>query len=209
MKPNQTKFIKDNFVSIVVVILLAVILLQTCKKQSVEITSPTIIRDTTWIIKDSTVYSKPQVVKTITVPIEQWSTEYLPDTNYSKLVKQYMELAEKFLASNIHSDSIKIDSIGYVHIVDTVSRNFLLGRYTEYNLKYPVVKETLIVPEKKRNQLYIGGLLQGNVAVMPSQISVGGLFKTKKDQIYGATIGIDRNGQVQYGAQLYWKIKIK
>jgi hypothetical protein len=205
----NTEFIKKNFVNIVVVVLLAVILLQTCKKQSVEVTGPTIIRDTTWIIKDSTVYSKPQVVKTITVPIEQWSTEYLPDTNYSKLVKQYTELAEKFLASNIHADSVKIDSIGYVHITDTVSRNLLIGRSTYYNLKYPIIKETIILPEKKRNQLYVGGLLQGNVAVMPSQISVGGLFKTKKDQIYGATIGIDRNGQIQYGAQIYWKIKLK
>jgi hypothetical protein len=204
----MNQFIKTNFVSIVVLVLLSIILFQTCGKNT-DVVKPVITRDTVWVYKDSTVYSKPQLIKTVPVPIEQWNTEYLPDTNYSKLVKQYTDLAEKFLASNIHSDSIKIDSIGYVHIVDTVSRNFLLGRYTEYNLKYPVITNTITIPEKKKNQLYIGGLLQGNPVNTPSQISAGALFKSKKDQIYGATIGIDRNGQVQYGAQLYWKIKLK
>ncbi len=205
----NNEFIKKHFMNIVVLIVLLIVFLQTCKKQTVQVDGPKIIRDTTWIIKDSTVYSKPQVVKTITVPVEQWSTEYLPDTNYSKLVKQYTELAEKFLASNIHADSVKIDSIGYVHIRDTVSRNLLTGRSTSYNLKYPIVKETLIVPEKKRNQLYVGGLLQGNRSSAVDAISAGALFKTKKDQIYGVTAGINSSGQVQYGVQLYWKLKLK
>jgi len=125
------------------------------------------------------------------------------------LVKQYTELAEKFLASNIHADSVKIDSIGYVHITDTVSRNLLTGRSTSYNLKYPIVKETLIVPEKKRNQVYVGGLLQGNRSSAVDAISAGALFKTKKDQIYGVTAGINSSGQIQYGVQLYWKLKLK
>ncbi len=205
----NSEFIKKHFMNIVVLIVLLIVFLQTCKKQTVQVDGPKIIRDTTWIIKDSTVYSKPQVVKTITVPVEQWSTEYLPDTNYSRLVKQYTELAEKFLASNIHADSVKIDSIGYVHITDTVSRNLLTGRSTSYNLKYPIVKETLIVPEKKRNQVYVGGLLQGNRSSAVDAISAGALFKTKKDQIYGVTAGINSSGQIQYGVQLYWKLKLK
>jgi len=205
----NSEFIKKHFMNIVVLIVLLIVFLQTCKKQTVQVDGPKIIRDTTWIIKDSTIYSKPQVVKTITVPVEQWSTEYLPDTNYSKLVKQYTELAEKFLASNIQVDSVKIDSIGYVHITDTVSRNLLTGRSTSYNLKYPIVKETLIVPEKKRNQVYVGGLLQGDRSSAVDAINAGALFKTKKDQIYGVTAGINTRGQVQYGVQIYWKIKLK
>ena len=205
----NNEFIKKHFMNIVVLIVLLIVFLQTCKKQTVQVDGPKIIRDTTWIIKDSTIYSKPQVVKTITVPVEQWSTEYLPDTNYSRLLKQYTELADKFLASNIHADSVKIDSIGYVHIKDTVSKNLLTGRSTHYNLKYPIVKETLIVPEKKRNQLYVGGLLQGARSNPVDGISTGALFKTKKDQIYGATAGINSRGQVQYGVQIYWKIKLK
>lgn len=205
----NSEFIKKHFMNIVVLIVLLIVFLQTCKKQTIQVDGPKIIRDTTWIIKDSTIYSKPQVVKTITVPVEQWSTEYLPDTNYDKLLKQYTDLAEKFLASNIQVDSVKIDSIGYVHITDTVSRNLLTGRSTHYNLKYPVVKETLIVPEKKRNQIYIGGLLQGDRTALLDQISAAALFKTKKDQIYGVTAGINSSGQVQYGVQIYWKLKLK
>lgn len=196
--------------NIVVFLLLLVVLLQTCKKDVKELHEPPkVVRDTVWFVKDSVIHSKPQIIERISVPIEYWSTEYLPDTNHAKLLKQYTELAEKFLASNIQKDSVKIDSIGYVSIRDTVSRNLIVGRSTSYNLKYPIIKETITLPEKKRNQIYVGGLLQGNTAAGLNQIAAGALFKTKKDQIYGATVGIDTRGQILYGGQIYWKIKLK
>jgi hypothetical protein len=207
----NNEFIKKHFMNIVVLIVLLIVFLQTCKKQTVQVDGPKIIRDTTWIIKDSTIYSKPQVVKTEAygIPIDRWNTEYLPDSNYSKLVVQYEAVVRELLAKNISVDSVKIDSIGYVHVTDTVTKNLITGRSTHYNLKYPIVKETLIVPEKKRNQLYVGGLLQGARSNPVDGISTGALFKTKKDQIYGATAGINSRGQVQYGVQIYWKIKLK
>jgi hypothetical protein len=194
----------------VVLIVLAIVLFQTCGKPK-EVITPTIKRDTVWVHKDSTVYSRPQVVKTEAygIPIDRWNTEYLPDSNYSKLVVQYEAVVRELLAKNISVDSLKIDSIGYVHVTDTVTKNLITGRSTHYNLKYPIVKETLIVPEKKRNQLYVGGLLQGARSNPVDGISTGALFKTKKDQIYGATAGINSRGQVQYGVQIYWKIKLK
>ena len=203
-------FIKNNFLNLVVLIVLAIVLFQTCGKPK-EVVTPTIKRDTVWVHKDSTVYSRPQVVKTEAygIPIDRWNTEYLPDSNYSKLVVQYEAVVRELLAKNISVDSVKIDSIGYVHVTDTVTKNLITGRSTHYNLKYPIVKETLIVPEKKRNQLYVGGLLQGARSNPVDGISTGALFKTKKDQIYGATAGINSRGQVQYGVQIYWKIKLK
>ena len=206
----NTNFIKNNFLNLVVLIVLAIVLFQTCGKPK-EVITPTIKRDTVWVHKDSTVYSRPQVVKTEAygIPIDRWNTEYLPDSNYSKLVVQYEAVVRELLAKNISVDSLKIDSIGYVHVTDTVTKNLITGRSTHYNLKYPIVKETLIVPEKKRNQLYVGGLLQGARSNPVDGISTGALFKTKKDQIYGATAGINSRGQVQYGVQIYWKIKLK
>lgn len=196
--------------NIVVLTLLLLVFLQTCKKDDKEVPAPPkVTRDTVWVVKDSVIHSKPQIIERISVPIEYWSTEYLPDTNYDKLLKQYTELAEKFLASNIQKDSVKIDSIGYVSVTDTVSRNLIIGRTTSYNLKYPIIKETITLPEKKRNQIYVGGLLQGNSAAVLNQITAAALLKTKKDQIYGATVGIDTRGQILYGGQIYWKLKLK
>jgi hypothetical protein len=201
-------FIKNNFLNLLVLILLAIVLFQTCGK-SKEVVTSTIKRDTVWVYKDSTVYSKPQIVKTepYAVPIDRWNTEYLPDSNYSKLIVQYEAIVRELLSKNISVDSLKIDSIGYVHVTDTVSKNLITGRSYKYSLKYPVITNT--IPEKKRNQYYVGGLIQAQPTIDIRQLSAGLLLKTKKDHIYGVNAGLTRDGQVIYGLQTYWKIKLK
>jgi len=206
----NSEFLKKNFINIVVLTLLIIVLLQTCNKHDKVVDGPKIIRDTTWVIKDSTINSKPQIFKTEAygIPIDRWNTEYLPDTNYDKLIKQYELLVRELLAKNISSDSIKIDSIGHVYIIDTVSKNMITGRSTHYNLKYPIITNTVIVPEKKKLQIYVGGGLQGQKDELINQINAGLLLKTKKDQIYGGYFGINPSGQFQFGIQTYWKIKL-
>lgn len=204
----MSKFIQKNFLNLVVLILLAIIFVKSCKiKPSVD--QIRIIRDTTWVIKDSTVYSKPQVIKTIPVNVyhDTIFKEYIPDSNYGKLVVQYQNVVNQLLAKNIHSDSLKIDSIGYVHVLDTVQKNLISGRSFHYSLKYPIIKETIIMPEKKKNQVFIGGNIQGSTSA--NQINAGLLFKTKRDYIFGGTIGVNSNGALQYGVQSFWKIKLK
>jgi hypothetical protein len=207
----QLKKFKIDFLNLVIAILVIVLLLKQCNVKPVEVTPPTVKRDTMWIYKDSTVYSKPSVVKTepYAIPIDRWNTEYLPDTNYSKLVKQYEEVVRELLTKNISKDSLKIDSIGYVHVTDTVTKNLITGRSYKYSLKYPVITNTITIPEKKRNQYYIGGLVQAQPLIDIRQLSAGLLLKTKKDHIYGVNAGFTRDGQIIYGVLTYWKIKLK
>ena len=152
------QFIKNNFFNLLVAVLLVVILLQKFS-QPVDPGVPTVVRDTTWIVKDSLILSKPQLTKTIQV--ESHDTiinQYIPDTNYAKLVLQYQEVVNTLLAKNIHSDSIRIDSNGYVKITDTVQRNLITGRSSQVNIRYPIIKETIILPAKKSDpDVYRGG----------------------------------------------------
>jgi len=207
----NTDFIKNNFLNLIVLILLGIVLFQTCGGKSEPPVVPTVKRDTVWIHTDSTVYSKPQVIKTepYPVPIDRWNTEYLPDTNYTALLKQYETVVKELLAKNISSDSLKIDSIGYVHVTDTVSKNVITGRSYKYSVKYPIITNTITIPEKKKNQLYIGGILQAENPVRITQLSAGLLFKNKKDHIYGAHAGFNTNGQIIYGVHSYWKIRLR
>ena len=204
------KFIEKNFLSLVTLVLVLVVLLQRCDAPNPS-DKPKIIRDTTWIIKDSTVYSKPQVIKTIPVNVYHDTTfrEYLPDTNYSKLVLQYQDVVNQLLAKNIQSDSLKIDSIGYVHVLDTVQKNLVVGRSFKYNLTYPVIKETIITPPARKNQLYVGGEVEGSLTSLVSGINAGLLFKNKKDQIFGLKAGLTSQGQPNVGVSSFWKITLK
>ena len=197
----------NNILSIAILILAVIIVLQRSNSSPDIIEKPIVIRDTIWQKKDSVIYTSPKVIQTI--PVKIISEKYLPDPNYDKLVLQYQELVKLHLAKNIQKDSVKIDSIGFVKVIDTVQNNIVQNRKWEYNIKYPIIKETVIQPPKKVNQLYIGGGLQGNQYNIINSINGGILYKNKKDQIYGLSVGINTNGQVVYGVSSYWKIKFK
>jgi hypothetical protein len=203
------KFIKENFNALIIILLIIIILLQRCGGgSSASEPTVTIKRDTVWIVKDSTIITKPQLVKTIEIPVERWETEYLPDTNYAKLLEQYVALSAKFLQMGIYQDTVKLDSFGYAAIKDTVSKNTLVGRSVNYRIKVPKITETITIPEKKVNQVYVGGMIGGYREQIVNQINAGLLLKTKKDQIIGVNAGINTQGQIVYGVQSYWKIKL-
>ena len=197
----------NNILSIAILILAVIIVLQRSNSSPDIIEKPIVIRDTVWQKKDSVIYTSPKVVQTI--PVKVVSEKYLPDPNYDKLVLQYQELVKLHLAKNIQKDSVQIDSIGFVKVTDTVQNNIVQNRKWEYNLKYPIIKETIIQPPKKTNQLYIGGWLQGNQYNIINSVNGGILYKNKKDQLYGISVGVNTNGQLIYGLSSYWKIKIK
>lgn len=198
-------FIKNNFVYIIIAVLVSIILLQRCGSgKTITCTGKTKI-DTVWIKHDSVVYSKPKIITVIKgIP----EIQYIPDPSYDKLVIQYKDLVNLCTARNIYSDTLKIDSLGYVNVIDTVSKNRIQGRRFRYELKHPVITKTVIVEQAPKTQLYIGGGLQGDQYSMINQFSTGLLLKTKKDQIYGLYTGIDNDGRIQYGLQMYWKIKL-
>ena len=197
----------NNILSIAILILAVIIVLQRSNSSPDIIEKPIVIRDTVWQKKDSVIYTSPKVVQTI--PVKVVNEKYLPDPNYDKLVLQYQELVKLHLAKNIQKDSVQIDSIGFVKVTDTVQNNIVQNRKWEYNIKYPIIKETVIQPPKKVNQLYIGGGLQGNQYNIINSINGGLLYKNKKDQIYGISVGVNTNGQLVYGVSSYWKIKFK
>ena len=197
----------NNILSIAILILAVIIVLQRSNSSPDIIEKPVVIRDTIWQKKDSVIYTSPKVVQTITIKVV--NEKYLPDPNYDKLILQYQEIVKLHLAKNIQRDSVQIDSIGFVKVTDTVQNNVVQNRKWEYNIKYPIIKETIIQPPKRVNQLYIGGGLQGNQYNIINSINGGLLYKNKKDQIYGLSVGVNTNGQLVYGLSSYWKIKIK
>jgi hypothetical protein len=202
--------IKKNLLSLIIVILLIITVLQRCKSD-VVVDAPKIIRDTMWVSNDTTIVSKPQVIKTIPYEVSRETIikEYLPDSNYAGLLKQYEDLVSQLLAKNIMQDSIRIDTNGYVKITDTVQKNLIVGRSTEVSMKYPIIKETVTIPQKKVTQLYLGGQVSASQGQLINGLNGGLLLKNKKDQIYGVTVGVNTDGNISYGLQSYWKIKLK
>lgn len=202
------KFVLNNLVNLVVLVLVGILFIQRCSEKPVEQPKPTVVRDTVIVVHDSVVYTKPQLIKTIQMSSKD-SLIYVPDSNYANLVVQFQEAVAMLLAKNVQKDSIPIDSLGYVKVTDTVQKNLIVDRKYEVHAKSRIIKETITIPPKPVNQVYVGGDISGSQTNLINQVRAGLLFKTKNDQIFTGSIGLQTNGQFVAGVGSYWKIKLK
>jgi hypothetical protein len=200
------EIVKKNLVNIIVLVLLVIVALQRCEPANPS-EQPTIVRDTVLVVKESLTVTKPQLVETIESHDSIIMKEYVPDTNYAKLVAQYQEVVNQLLAKNIMQDSVAIDSVGYVKITDTVQKNLIVGRSVQSKISYPIITETITLPAKKTNQLYVGGAILGSPA--PNAIMGSALLKTRNDFLFGGSLSVNTYGDMQYGIHSYWKLKLK
>lgn len=127
-------------------------------------------------------------------------------------------LLKDYYSKVLYKDVLVLpDSLGTVAVTDTISQNKILGRTFNANVKQRTIKETMIVKEPARNQVYYG--LNGgfNKEDVVSSIGAGLMLKTKKDKIYQFTLGVNNRvvdgttgGLSPYvGFGTYWKIKVK
>jgi hypothetical protein len=210
-------FIKNNFKTIIIIILFILLLFQTfCNKREVVNSLKTItVIDTVYIETIDTIKSKvvEKSVKYIEVPKY---INYVDTKNIDTCNKQFTNLLKEFSKKTVYEDKVNImmDStvIGDITVVDTVWQNKLYGdRIYYYNYKVPQITKTITIEKtlaaKVKSQLYIGATLlgskQGLEVVVP-----GLLFKTKKDKIYNVAGGVDLGGNIYFGGGIYWKIKL-
>jgi hypothetical protein len=190
----------------IVIVLMFTVTLQHKGCNAPQIKADTVtLHDTTWQTHDSLIIKKLIIKNTIhdTLP-----PEYIADTNYPKLKVQYDALVIAYLAKNIYADTVKLDTLGYVAVADTVHKNELLGRSYKYNYKIPTITVTNTITKQAppKGALFMGGGVTGNKIGL-DVLHGGLLYKSKQDKLFGLNIGINSNSQVVYGFQSYWKIK--
>ena len=163
------------------------------------------LHDTIWSVHDSLIVKKLKVKEIIhdTLP-----PEYIADTNYPKLKAQYDALVIAHLAKKVYADTVKLDTLGYVAVADTVHKNELQNSSYKYNYKIPTITVTNIITKQAppKGALFMGGGVTGNKIGL-DVLHGGLLYKSKQDKLFGLNIGINGNSQVVYGFQSYWKIK--
>jgi hypothetical protein len=198
----------NRVLTLFIVILLFIILTQDRGCGSKMEPTTVTVHDTIWQVHDSLIIKKLKVKETIYETI-QTPPEYIADTNYSRLKAQYDALVIAYLAKNIYADTVKLDTLGYVTIADTIQKNNLQNRSYKYNYKIPTIHTTTTITKYAplKNQLYVGGGVDGNKTVGVTNLSAGVLLKTKKDNIYSVTVGSNVEGQLSYGFRTFWKLK--
>jgi hypothetical protein len=202
---------KKYFLPIIIVVLLLIILLQrSCKGKDVidEPTSVTQI-DTIWKIKTDTIIKTVKEISVIHMPVPS-DPQYHPTNDIDTCKARFNRLLKDMLTKRVYADTLKLDSLGTITIIDTVFMNKLGKRIKIYDYKIPFVTKTVTITKQAdpKRQLYIGGNLFGDKTKL-QLLTPGILYKTKKDHIYQVNVGINFDGTITYGAGMYWKIKLK
>jgi len=129
-----------------------------------------------------------------------------------------LALLKDYYSKVLYKDTLHLpDSLGTVSLLDTISQNKILGRTFNANVKQRTIKETMIVKELPKTQVYYGLTGGFNKTDVVSNVGAGLLVKTKTDKIYQLGIGVSNkvtdgtNGTLSpyIGGGVYWKIKLK
>jgi len=190
--------------------LIIIILLQRCGGILVPVpqSKTDTVVETKYTIITTEGKSRPVFIKGKRDTIIETEIEYiLSDEDYD-IAERLDTLIQLYSMKNIYLDSIKVDTFGYIKLIDTVQQNKFLGRSYITNVTIPEKTITItntIYPKPKR-QFYIGGGVSGNRLSPINSVNAGLLYKDRRDRIFG--IGASYDGQINYGIQSYWKIKL-
>lgn len=162
---------------IVIVLLVAVLIFFIFSDATYTKTEPIIVSDTVYQQKTFTKFIKGK-----SIPFVILDTIYLIDkvTDTITIVKDYNQ-------TKVYSDTIKIDSLGFAYIQDTISQNKIQARGFSANFNLPTITITKLIEKKDKNQLYLGFI--GDLKHSNGQIGIGGsiALKTAKNTLYTAT----------------------
>ena len=113
-------------------------------------------------------------------------------------------ILKDYYARIFYSDTFRLkDTLGYIAVNDTISKNRIAGRKFNSSINVPTIKETLYLKELNNN-FFIGPSFQ-----LGSSPSIGGdvHLKTKKDVLFGAGLGLNFNATPYIRGSISWKIK--
>ena len=127
-------------------------------------------------------------------------------------------LLHDYFAKNIYKDTLRLpDSLGYVFLTDTITKNQILGRTFNARVKQRVITNTTIVKELPKTKVFYGIEVGFNKADVVSHLGLGVLINTKSDKIYNLGIGVANrttdgtNGKLSayINGGVYWKIRLR
>ena len=180
------------------ILVIIIILMRSCE-------STIIPKEPVVITKYDTIWKETH--DTITKKVTISNVEYVP---YEKIIFANVEdCMREYNKRTTYKDTIALDSLGTIVVIDTVFQNSLKDRTIFKNYKIPLVTKTVTIikqPDPKR-QLYIGGNLFGDKRTLQS-ITPGLLYKDRKDRIFQTNIGVNFDGTLIFGLGTYWKINL-
>jgi hypothetical protein len=160
----------------IVIAILVIIVFLFIKDKSDYIGQPSVIIDTDTVYQQKT-FTK--FIKGKSIPFVVLDTIYNIDEVHDTItiVKDYNQV-------KVYSDTMRIDSLGYAYIQDTISHNKIQGRGFSANFNLPTITITKVITPKPKKEVYLGVI--GDLRAFDNKVGLGlGLgFKTAKNGLF-------------------------
>jgi hypothetical protein len=160
----------------IVIAILVIIVFLFIKDKSEYIGQPAVIVDTDTVYQQKT-FTK--YIKGKSIPFVVLDTIYNIDEVHDTItiVKDYNQV-------KVYSDTMRIDSLGYAYIQDTISHNKIQGRGFKAEISEKTIYVTKTITPKPKKEVYLGVL--GDLRAFDNKVGLGlGLgYKTAKNGLF-------------------------
>ena len=180
-------------VLILILVLLLLYLTQCSKTDPVE---PEVI------VTIETKWDTVNVVQTEYVP--KWRTKIVTEHDTIPADVDTMSILKDYYAKYYYTDTLTLDTLGYLVVNDTITQNSILSRRFESKVQIPTTTITKEIYLNNR-EFYWGLGVHGRT----DQLNyVGGefMYRTKNKQVYGLGIGLNQDLKPVVGGRMFWKI---
>lgn len=205
MKNTITALIIGTLLLIIIIEKACTPIIEKQKKDTISV-----VTNIVYVPVHDTIYTKPKII-TRRLPSLPLPPEYLPDTNYAALHKQYEKLVIAHLTENVYVDKLILDSLGSITVIDTTQFNKLKKRKYTLNLRIPRIIDSIFVvnPAPLKRQLYAGVGITSTQLLGTLGLRGSLLYKDKKDNIFSPSVTVTTNGAVMFGIDTYFKFKLR
>lgn len=193
------KFV-GNIQTLVILVLVILVLLKTCGSGD-EVTTEKVVT------KVEVRYDTLEVEKKVFVPKIKTvvRTNTITDTVVLKSRIDTLAILKDYYNKYVYQDTLKLDSLGYVVIMDTISQNKIFSRRFDSQILIPT---TTITNDIYLNQSkFFGGVSIGGNKSQINFLSGDLLYKSKKDNVYGVGLGVNQNLEPIVIGRVYWRIQ--
>ena len=160
----------------IVIAILVIIVFLFIKDKSEYIGQPAVIVDIDTVYQQKT-FTK--FIKGKSIPFVVLDTIYNIDEVHDTItiVKDYNQV-------KVYSDTMRIDSLGYAYIQDTISHNKIQGRGFKAEISEKTIYVTKTITPKPKKEVYLGVL--GDLRAFDNKVGLGlGLgYKTAKNGLF-------------------------
>jgi len=192
----------ERIQSITIVVLVIIILLMS-KCSGGDSSRPV---DTKVVTETKIVWDTLEVEKKVYIPKWRTKVETKYDTTYVEVPAEVdtMDILKDYYSKYVYVDTLFLDTLGYITLVDTVTENKIFNRTNIPEIRIPtkIQKDVVYINER---EFYAGMGARTNGKNI-SWMGLEGLYRTKKGNTFTLGIGTDNENNFSVGGGVHWRI---